>query len=126
MELGCESWTSFASGCSSTTVQRTLFCDSAQARQLKQQLRSALVAGQWRGDTVLTLLAAVHNLSGLFSDGILGRAFTLSLSSPPPPPPSPVPNKQSRFCGRKAIIMVNPLFKAIIYSVSEVSKLVTI
>ena len=42
------------------------FCDSAQARQLKQQLRSALVAGQWRGDTTLTLpsivLAAVHGL----------------------------------------------------------------
>ncbi len=28
-------------------------CDSAQARQLKQQLRSALVAGQWRGDTAV-------------------------------------------------------------------------
>ena len=24
VELGCESWTSFASGCSSTVVQRTL------------------------------------------------------------------------------------------------------
>ena len=30
-------------------------CDSVQARQLKQQLRSALVAGKWRGDTALTL-----------------------------------------------------------------------
>ena len=30
-------------------------CNSAQAQQLKQQLRSALVAGQWRGDTALTL-----------------------------------------------------------------------
>ena len=30
-------------------------CDSAQARQLKQQLCSALVAGQRRGDTALTL-----------------------------------------------------------------------
>ena len=30
-------------------------CDSAQERQLKQQLRSAQVAGQWRGDTALTL-----------------------------------------------------------------------
>ena len=29
-------------------------CD-CPARQLKQQLRSALVAGQWRGDTALTL-----------------------------------------------------------------------
>jgi len=35
VELGCESWTSFASGSSSTAVQR----------QLKQQLHSALVAG---------------------------------------------------------------------------------
>ena len=30
-------------------------CDSVQAQQLKQQLRSAQVAGQWRGDTALTL-----------------------------------------------------------------------
>ena len=30
-------------------------CDSAQTQQLKQKLRSALVAGQWRGDTALTL-----------------------------------------------------------------------
>ena len=44
VELGCKSWTSFASGCSSTAVQWTL--SSAQAQQLKQQLCSALVAGQ--------------------------------------------------------------------------------
>ena len=30
-------------------------CDAVQAQQLKQQLRSAQVAGQWRGDTALTL-----------------------------------------------------------------------
>ena len=30
-------------------------CDSVQAQQLKQQLRSAQVAGQWRWDTALTL-----------------------------------------------------------------------
>ena len=37
--------------------QRNGHClfDSAQAQQLKQQLRSAQVAGQWRGDTALTL-----------------------------------------------------------------------
>ena len=43
--------------------------DSAQARQLKQQLRSAQVAGQGRGDTAFNtsiVLAAVHGLSGLF------------------------------------------------------------
>ena len=30
-------------------------CDSVQAQQLKQQSRSVQVAGQWRGDTALTL-----------------------------------------------------------------------
>ena len=41
-------------------------CDSAQARQLKQQLRSVQVAGKWRRDTAFIVLAAVHGLSGLF------------------------------------------------------------
>ena len=30
VELGCESWTSFASSCSSTAVQRTCLFDSVQ------------------------------------------------------------------------------------------------
>ena len=34
---------------------RHCLCDSVQAQQLKQQLRSAQVTGQWRGDTALTL-----------------------------------------------------------------------
>ena len=55
VELGCECCTSFASGCSSTAVQRTLSLWLCPARQLKQQLRGALVAAQWRGDTALTL-----------------------------------------------------------------------
>ena len=53
---------------------------TAQARQLKQQLRSALVAAQWRGDTAFNtpiVLVAVRSFSG----GIRGRAFTLSSSS---------------------------------------------
>ena len=73
LELGCESWTSFASSCpscSSTAVpcKGHCLCDSVQAQHLKQQLRSAQVAGQWRGDTANTsiVLAAVHVLSGLF------------------------------------------------------------
>ena len=65
VELGCESWTSFASGCSSTAMQHCP-CDSAQAQQLTQQMRSALVAAQWRGDTHSFVLAAVHGLSVLF------------------------------------------------------------
>ena len=73
-------------------------CD-CPARQLKQQLRGALVAAQWRGDTALTtsiVLAAVHGLSGLF------RAVSAVEPSLFSPPPVPVPNKPPRFCGRKA------------------------
>ena len=40
-------------------------CDSAQAQQLKQQLRSAQVAGQWRGDT-LPLLWRRSTVSPVF------------------------------------------------------------
>ena len=55
VELGCESWTSLASSCSSTAVRRTLSLWLCPARQLKQKLCTALVAAQWRGDTALTL-----------------------------------------------------------------------
>ena len=33
---------------------------TVQAQQLKQQLRSAQVAGQWRGDTALTPVSYTH------------------------------------------------------------------
>ena len=53
-------------------------CDSiCPARQLKQQLRSALVAGQWRGDTAITF-----PLFWRRSPVFFGRACTLSSSSP--------------------------------------------
>ena len=87
VELGCESWTSFASSCSSGNSSATDIVSVtiyAQARHLKQQLRSALVAAQWQGDTALNssiVLAAVHGLSGLF------RAVSLSLFLPPCPRP---------------------------------------
>ena len=55
VELGCESWTCFVSGHSSTAVQRTLSLLLCQAWWLKQQLRSAVVATQWQGDAALTL-----------------------------------------------------------------------
>ena len=47
VELGCESWTAFISSCLSTAVHGHCLCDSAQAQQLKQQLRSAQVSGLW-------------------------------------------------------------------------------
>ena len=129
VELACEGWTSFASGvvpqqqCSGHCL-----CDSAHAPQLKQQLRSALVAGQWRGDTALTLplFWRRSTVSPVFfgryprsslslscplppSRSTVSQVFfgryprsSFTLSPPPPPPPPPVPNKQPRFRGRKA------------------------
>ena len=55
VELGCESWTSFASVVPQQQCNGHCLSDSVQAQQLKQQLRSAQVAGQWRGDITLTL-----------------------------------------------------------------------
>ena len=106
VELGCESWTSFASGCFSTAVQQTLSLWLCPAWQLKQQLRSALVAEQWRGDTALTLPLFLQR--SRVSPVFLGKISAVKpplfhpLSPPPPPPPPPVPNKQPRLCGCKA------------------------
>ena len=102
VELGCESWTCFASGCSSTAVQRTLSLWLCPARQLKQQLRSALVAAQWREDTALTLplFWRRSTVSPVFFERYPRSSLhSLGLFHPPP---APVPNKQPRFCGRKA------------------------
>ena len=55
VEVGCESWTFFSSSFPQKQCNGHCPCDSAKARQLKQQSRSAQVAGQWRGDTALTL-----------------------------------------------------------------------
>ena len=65
---------------------------TAQARQLKQQLRSALVAGQWRGpDTALTL--PLFWRRSTVSSVFFGRYSRTSLHSfVPPPPPSPSPS----------------------------------
>ena len=93
VELGCERWTSFASGCSSTAVQRTLSLCLCPARQLKQQLRSALVAGQWRGDTALTLplFWRRSTVSPVFF-GRYPRSSLHSLGPPPSSPTSPISN----------------------------------
>ena len=61
--------------------------------------RCAMARGHRRNTSIV--LAAVHDLSGLFR---AVSAVEPSLSRPPPPPPPvPVLNKQPRFCGRKAI-----------------------
>ena len=73
------------------------------AQQLKEQLRSALVAAQWQGDTALTfpLFWWWSTVSPVF----FGRYPRSSLHSliGPFTPPVPIPNKQPHFCGRKAI-----------------------
>ena len=94
VELGCESWTSLLQV---VTQQR---CNGlSPARQLKQQLRSTLVAAQWRGNTVLILTlplfwrrSTASSASSVFQVGARGRAFNLS---PPPPPHSPPPQSPS-------------------------------
>ena len=99
VELGRESWTSFASSCCSTAVQRTFLCDCPSTAV---ETAIAQCTSRWamaRGHRLNTsiVLAAVHGLSGLF------RAVSAVEPSPFRPPPSvPVPNKQPRFCGRKA------------------------
>ena len=95
-----KSWTSFAWVVQVVRQQQCnehCLCDSVQTQQLKQQLRSAQVAGQWRGDTSI-VLAAVHSLSGLFRAVSAVEPFTLS--SPSHSVPSP--NRPSRLRGRKA------------------------
>ena len=72
-------------------------------QQLKQQLRSTLVAAQWRGDTAFNtsiVLAAVRGLLGL--PGRCAQSSLNSLSRPLPHPRTPVPvhNKHPCFCGR--------------------------
>ena len=82
VELGCESWTSYASGCSSTAVQRTLslwLCPSTevsrfqgfQGFKVSAETAIAQCTSRWamaRGHRLNTsiVLAAVHGLSGLF------------------------------------------------------------
>ena len=102
--LGWASWTSFASrscpSCSSTAVQRTL----SSAEQLKEQLRSAQVAGQWRGDTALTLplFWRRSTVSPVFFGRFPGAVEPFTLS--PPSHSVPVPNRPTRLCGRKATL----------------------
>ena len=55
VELGSESWTSFASVVTQQQCYGHCPCDCS-AQKLKQQLRSTPVVAQWRGDTALTFL----------------------------------------------------------------------
>ena len=72
-------------------------CDSAQAQQLKQQMRSAQVAGQWRGYTALTVpLFWRRSTVSPVSFGRYPRSRS-SLHSFIPPTPSRPPSLISYF-----------------------------
>ena len=102
VELGCESWTSFASGCllnsgATDIVFETLPSTAVETAAAQCTSRCAMARGRSLNTSIV--LAAVHGLSGLFR---AVSAVEPSLSRPLPPHPVPVPNKQPRFCGRKA------------------------
>ena len=68
VELGCESWTSFASSCSSTAVQRTLslwLCPSTAVETAIAQCTSRCAMARRHRLNTSIVLAAVHGLSGL-------------------------------------------------------------
>ena len=89
VELDCESWTSFASGCSSTAVQRTLSLPSTAVETAIAQCTPG------RGDTALTLplFWRRSTVSPVFSRAVSAVEPSLS-SSPPPPPPPPSPRSR--------------------------------
>ena len=97
MELGCESWTSFASGCSSTATGAADIV-TLPSTAVETATRSALVAAQWRGDTALTL--PLFWRRSTVSPVFFGRYPRSSLHSfvplfpllLPPPPPTPSPS----------------------------------
>ena len=65
VELGCESWTSFASSCSSTAVQ-LVHCPSTAVETAIAQCTSRWAMARGHRLNTSIVLAAVHGLSGLF------------------------------------------------------------
>ena len=86
--LGCESWTSFASSCSSTAVQRTLslwLCPSTAVETAIAQCTGRWAMAKEHRLNTSIVLGEVHGLSGLFRTV---SAVGSSLFRPLPHPPS--------------------------------------
>ena len=102
VELGWESWTSFASSCpscSSTAVQRTWslwLCPSTAVETAIAQCTSRWEMARGHRLNTSIVLAAVHGLLGL------PDRWTRSSLHSSAPSASPVPNRPPRLCGRKA------------------------
>ena len=82
VELGSESWTSFVSVIPQQRSNGYCPC-VCSAHQLKQQLRSTLVAAHWRGPrhclNIVVVLAVVHGLLGLSGSERAVEPLTLPL-----------------------------------------------
>ena len=101
VELGCKSWTSFASGCSSTAVQRTLslwLCPNTAVETANVRCTSRWAMARGHRLNTSIVLVAVHGLSRLFR-----AASAVEPSLFRPLPPIPVPNKHPCFCGCQAV-----------------------
>ena len=97
VELGSESWNCLLLrlflNSSATAIVLVTLCS---AQQLKQQLRSTLVADAMaRGHrlNIFVVLTAVHGLLGLPGRSARSSLHTLA---PPPPPPPPTPLSPSQ------------------------------
>ena len=99
VELGSESWSSFAS----VVPQQLCYGHCHKTDLLRTAVETVvsgvciciyiLVASQWPGPhclNIVVVLAVVHGLLGLLRVGLRGRA-THSFSLPLPPPPFPRP-----------------------------------
>ena len=90
VELGCESWTSFASSCSPKQCNGHCLCDSAQSRQLK--LAIARCPSRWamaRRHRLNTSTFTLPVFFGRYPRSSLHRDRAFTLSPPPPPQLSP-------------------------------------
>ena len=104
LELDCESWTFcfelFPNSSATDIVFVTLSSTAVETAIARCTSRCAMARGH-RLNTAI-VLAAVHGFAGLFRTVSAAEPSLFRPLPPPTPPPPPVPNKQPRFCGRKA------------------------
>ena len=98
LELGCDSWTSFASGCSSTAVRDIVFVtlpSTAVETAIAQCTSRWAMAREHRLNTSI-VLATVHGLSGLFrAVSAVKPSLSRHLSPVPALPPFLISNLAS-------------------------------
>ena len=88
VELGCESWTSFASSCSATGIVLATLPGTAVETAIAQCTSRWAMARRHRLNTSI-VLAAVHGLSGLFRAVSAVEPSLFRPLTPLPPCPRP-------------------------------------